>query len=88
MGHVHFQAGQYNVALPFLKQIRKLQPGDAAAAYNTGTALMKLQRYAEAAAEFEHALTLLKEAPRGRLIDIREKAALAPKPERTNRLHR
>jgi SNF2 family DNA or RNA helicase len=63
LGHLHFEAGQYAVAAPYLKMVCRASPGDPAAAINYGLACMQFGREKEAEASFRQALELLKKAP-------------------------
>ena len=56
LGRIYSEAGQYAVALPYLRTICKLRPGDAGASYNCGVAHLQLGRAAEAQANFREFL--------------------------------
>jgi len=77
LSHVHFEAAQPAVAFPYIRLLRKLQPDHPGVAYNSGIALMRLGRHAEAAAELQEALALIKQAPKGQWTKLREAAASA-----------
>jgi SNF2 family DNA or RNA helicase len=63
LGHLYSEAGQYAVALPYLKMVCKANPGDPAALLDYGLACAKVGRKAEAQASFREALELSKAAP-------------------------
>ncbi len=74
LGHIYFTAGEFAVALPYVRQFRKIRPEDPPAAYNLGMALMKLGRSREALAEFEEVLKLIKGVPKLKAAAMRESA--------------
>jgi SNF2 family DNA or RNA helicase len=74
---VYLGANEWAVALPFLKQARKLQPANPLIAYNHGIALTNLGRSAEAVAELQVAVDLLKPLLKGQFPALRENAAFA-----------
>ena len=56
LGRIHAEAGQFAVALPYLRTICKLRPAEPGAFYNCGVAHMQLGRIPEAQAYFREFL--------------------------------
>jgi len=94
LGRIYFEAGQFAVALPYLRTLCKLRPHEPGALYNCGVAHMQLGRIPEAQAHFREFLALTNSAQR-RWKDLRpqvkqwcrqptaaaQPAAQTPKPE-------
>jgi superfamily II DNA or RNA helicase len=72
LSRIYFEADEHAVALPYIRQVRKLRPDEPGVAYNSGVALQKSGRSAEALAEFEVALALIKQGPKGKRAALRE----------------
>jgi superfamily II DNA or RNA helicase len=71
---VYCEAGEYAVALPYLRELRMLRPDDPGTAYLSGVALRKLGRSAEALAEFEVALQYVEQASENKQAGLRQAA--------------
>jgi SNF2 family DNA or RNA helicase len=95
LGRIYSEAGQYAVALPYLKMLRKLRPEDPGVVYNSGVSLKELGRVAEAQESFREFLALTSGSTHRQWKDLRprvkqwcqqptaaaEPAAPAPQPE-------
>jgi SNF2 family DNA or RNA helicase len=81
IGRIYVEAGQFAVALPHLRLLRRLRPDEPAAWYNCGIAHEKLGRIPEALADFRQFLKVTEAAqPRWKALrQYAERVLEAPK---------